>query len=161
MAAHVFWAMHFLSNVSALHHQSPTRNPTATRECRHGIHRRHCHCKKTIEDHQVRIKEVFECFREAGSKMRAEKCDFMPTKTKYLGRVVSAEGIKPGPEAVAKIQEWTPPRNKEEFQSFLGFANYYRTTFLSTLPKWNPCRSYSERISNSIGTRNTRRLLTQ
>ena len=45
---------------------------------------------------------------------------------KYLGRVVSAEGIKPDPEAVAKIQEWLPPRNKEELQSFLRFANYYR-----------------------------------
>ena len=81
---------------------------------------------KTIEDHLERIREVFECLREAGFKMRAEKCDFMCTETKYLGRVVSAEGIKPDPAAVSKIQEWMPPRNKEELQSFLGFANYYR-----------------------------------
>ena len=58
--------------------------------------------------------------------MRAEKCDFMRTETKYFVRVVSAEGIKPDPAAVSKIQEWMPPRNKEELQSFLGFANYYR-----------------------------------
>ena len=45
-------------------------------------------------------------------------------ETKYLGRVVSAEGIKPDPEAVTKIQEWTSPRNKVELQSFLGFANF-------------------------------------
>ena len=81
---------------------------------------------ETIEDHIERIREVFECLREAGFKMRAEKCDFMRTETKYLGRVVSAEGIKPDPEAVTKIQEWMSPRNKEELQSFLGFANYYR-----------------------------------
>ena len=81
---------------------------------------------ETIEDHIMRIKEVFECLREAGFKMRAEKCDFMRTETKYLGRIVSADGIKPDPEAVTKIQEWLPPRNKEELQSFLGFANYYR-----------------------------------
>ena len=81
---------------------------------------------ETIEDHLDRIREVFECLREAGFKMRAEKCDFMRTETKYLGRVVSAEGIKPDPAAVSKIQEWMPPRNKEELQSFLGFANYYR-----------------------------------
>ena len=79
-----------------------------------------------VEDHIARIKEMFECLREAGFKMRAEKCDFMRTETKYLGLVVSAEGIKPDPEAVVKIQEWSPPRNKEELQSFLGFANYYR-----------------------------------
>ena len=69
---------------------------------------------------------MFECLRETGFKMRAEKSDFMRTETKYLGRVVSAGGIKPDPEAVVKIQEWMRPRNKEELQSFLGFANYYR-----------------------------------
>ena len=81
---------------------------------------------ETIEDHIARIKEVFECLREAGFKMRAEKCDFMRTETKYLERVVSSEGIKPDPEAAIKIQEWMPPRSREELQSFLGFANYYR-----------------------------------
>ena len=81
---------------------------------------------ETIEDHIKRIKEVFESLREAGFKIRAEKCDFMRTETKYLGRIVSADGIKPDPDAVAKIREWLPPRNKEELQSFLGFANYYR-----------------------------------
>ena len=81
---------------------------------------------ETIEEHIARIKEVFECLREAGFKMRAEKCDFMRTETKYLGRVVSSDGIKPDPEAVIKIQEWMPPRSREELQSFLGFANYYR-----------------------------------
>ena len=81
---------------------------------------------ETIEDHIMKIKEVFECLREAGFKMRAQKCDFMRTKTKYLGRIVSADGIKPNPEAVAKFQESLPPRDKEELQSFLGFAHYYR-----------------------------------
>ena len=60
---------------------------------------------ETIEDHLERIREVFKCLREAGFKMRAEKCDFMRTETKYLGRVVSSEGIKPDPAAVSKVQE--------------------------------------------------------
>ena len=37
--------------------------------------------------------------------MGAEKCDFMRTEINYLGRVVSAEGMKPDPAAVGKIQE--------------------------------------------------------
>ena len=81
---------------------------------------------ETIEDHITRIKVVIECLTEAGFKMRAKEGDFMRTETKYLGRVVSAGGIKPDPEAVVKIQEWMPPKNLEELQSFLGFANYYR-----------------------------------
>ena len=58
--------------------------------------------------------------------MRAEKCEFMRTEPKCLGRVMSAEGIKPDPAVLSKIQEWMPPRNKEELQSFLVFANCYR-----------------------------------
>ena len=37
---------------------------------------------ETIEDHIVRMKEVFENLIEAGFKMRAEKCDFMRRETK-------------------------------------------------------------------------------
>ena len=52
-------------------------------------------------------------------------CDFMRTETEYLGRVVSAEGIKSDPEAVSKIQEWMAPRNKEELQCFLFFSRLF------------------------------------
>ena len=55
---------------------------------------------ETIEDHMERFKEVFEFLREAGFKMRVSKCDFMKSEIKYLGRVESAEGIKPDPKAV-------------------------------------------------------------
>ena len=81
---------------------------------------------ETIEDHMDRLREVFQCLREAGFKMRVSKCDFMKSEIKYLGRVVSADGIKPDPKAVTKLKEWDIPRTKTELQSFLGFANYYR-----------------------------------
>ena len=45
---------------------------------------------ETIDDHLMRIREKYECLREASFKMRAEKCDFMRTETKFLGRVLSA-----------------------------------------------------------------------
>ena len=73
---------------------------------------------ETVEDHMTRLREVFDCLREAGSKMRVAKCDFMKSEIKYLGRVV----IK----AFAKLRDWEVPRNKTEIQSFLCFANYYR-----------------------------------
>ena len=49
--------------------------------------------------------------------MRVAKCDFMKSEIKYLGRVVSAEGIKPDPKAVSKLRDWELPRNEN---------NYYR-----------------------------------
>ena len=52
---------------------------------------------ETAEDHMVRLREVFECLREAGFKMSVAKCYFMKSEIKYLGQVVSAEGAKPDP----------------------------------------------------------------
>ena len=75
---------------------------------------------ETVKDHMVRLREVFECLREAGFKTRVVKCDFMESEIKYLGRVVSAEGVKPDLKAVAKLRDWEIPRNKT------GFAKYYR-----------------------------------
>ena len=62
---------------------------------------------ETVEDHMARLREVFECLREAGFKMRVAKYDFMKSEIKYLGRVVSAEGVKPDPKAVAKLHAVT------------------------------------------------------
>ena len=39
---------------------------------------------ETVEDHMIRLREVFECVREAGFKMRVAKCDFMKSEIKYL-----------------------------------------------------------------------------
>ena len=40
--------------------------------------------------HMVRLREVFECLREAGFKMRVAKCDSMKSEIKKLGREVWA-----------------------------------------------------------------------
>ena len=60
---------------------------------------------ETVEDHMSRLREVFECLAEASFKMRVAKCDFMKSGIKYFGRVVSAEGVKPDPKAVAKLRD--------------------------------------------------------
>ena len=90
---------------------------------------------ETVGDHMVRLREVFECLREAGFKMRVAKCDFMKSEIKYMGRVVSAEGMKPDPKTVAKLRDWDIPRSKTEMQSFLGFATCYRE-FIPWLAKF-------------------------
>ena len=73
---------------------------------------------ETVEDHMARLREVFECLREAGFKMRVAICDFMKSEIKYLGRLVSAEGVKPYPKAVAKLRDWEIPRNKRDAKFF-------------------------------------------
>ena len=109
----------------------------------------------------ARLREVFECLSEAGFKMRVAKCDFLKSEIKYLGRVVSAEGVKPDPKAVAKLRDWEIPRNKTEMQSFLGFANYYREFFPGT-PYWShPYTPLPDSTSRSPGVLNSKKHLTK
>ena len=96
---------------------------------------------ETVEDHMVRLREVSNCLRGAGFKMRVAECDFMKSEIKYLGRVVSAEGIEPDPKAVAKLRDWEVPRNKTEMQSYREFIPWHaklvaplQPSLASTLP---------------------------
>ena len=59
---------------------------------------------ETVEHSMVRLREIFECLREAGFTMRVAKCDFMKSETMYLGRSVSAKAVKLDPKALEKLQ---------------------------------------------------------
>ena len=112
---------------------------------------------ETVEDHMARLREVFECLREADLKMRVAKCDFMKSEIKYLGRVVSAEGVKPDPKAVAKLRDWEIPRNKTEMQSFFGIRQLLsRIHSLARQTGRAPaCRHWAKRHIH-VGSRTTK-----
>ncbi|GJP65790.1 hypothetical protein CLOP_g22647, partial [Closterium sp. NIES-67] len=54
------------------------------------------------------------------------KCDFLKQELEFLGHVVSTERVKIDPKKIKTIQEWKPPTNLKELQSFLGFVYYVR-----------------------------------
>ena len=53
------------------------------------------------------------------------KCEFDKSKVQYLGYIISADGIKMNPQKLATIVDWPEPSSVKEFQSFLGFTNFY------------------------------------
>ena len=81
---------------------------------------------RTVQEHLERLREVFDCLRNAGLKIKASKCQFFETEIKFLGRIISDGQIYPDYEAVKPVLEWQAPRNIAQVQSFLGFAGYYR-----------------------------------
>lgn len=44
----------------------------------------------------------------------------------YLGHVFSSEGMKPDPQKISAVKEWTMPTDVSSLCSFLGLASYYR-----------------------------------
>ena len=77
-------------------------------------------------DHQVHVQLVLQRLRNAGLQVDIKKCEFSVTRTRYLGFIVSTEGIEVDPEKVKVVQDWKPPKTVKGVQSFLGFCNFYR-----------------------------------
>lgn len=80
----------------------------------------------TLEEHEDRLLRVLNRLREFGLKLSPEKCKFFQTSVRYLGHIVSENGVETDPEKVATLKSWPIPTNLKTLKSFLGFAGYYR-----------------------------------
>ena len=60
-----------------------------------------------------------------------DKCEFHVTETKYLGLVISTNGIKMDPAKVEAIQNWNTPTCVKDVRAFIGFCNFYRRFVLN------------------------------
>ena len=80
----------------------------------------------TYEEHLQRLEVVFKRLRQHGLKIKPSKCHLLRTECKYLGHVVSAQGVATDPSKTEVIWRWPRPTSERELRSFLGLAGYYR-----------------------------------
>ena len=78
------------------------------------------------DEHLKRLEGVFAKLASAGLKLKPSKCEFFKTRIKYLGHIVSEEGIETDPEKIDSVRKWPTPRTVTDVRSFLGFTNHYR-----------------------------------
>ena len=77
--------------------------------------------------HQIgNLRQVFERLRKAKLKLSPKKCVLFQREVKYLGHVVSGEGISPDPGKIDAVKSWPRPTSVTEVKSFLGLCSYYR-----------------------------------
>ncbi|EFA12120.1 Retrovirus-related Pol polyprotein from transposon 17.6-like Protein [Tribolium castaneum] len=80
----------------------------------------------SLEEHIVRLKEVFERLRNANFKIQLDKSEFLRKEVAYLGHIITPEGVKPNPEKIKAVMKYPIPRTQKEIKSFLGLLGYYR-----------------------------------
>ena len=68
---------------------------------------------------------VFSGLKEFHLKIKPKKFNFFQTSVTFLGHILSAKGISPNPEKVAKVKDWPVPKNPKEVHSFIRLASYY------------------------------------
>lgn len=73
-----------------------------------------------------RLREVFNRLRKFGLKLKGSKCHFFQESVKYLGHIVSKEGVSTDPSKISAVKDWPVPTDVKKLRSFLGFAGYYR-----------------------------------
>ena len=81
---------------------------------------------KNPDDHITRLEGVFEKLAKAGLKLKPSKCEFFHSSLKYLGHIVSKEGIATDPRKIEAFRNWPRPKTVTDVRSFTGFTNYYR-----------------------------------
>ena len=78
------------------------------------------------EEHADHVLQVLRRLHKRGLQVDIDKCEFNTTRVKYLGMIVTTNGIEMDTEKVEAIQKWEAPLSVKDVQAFLGFANFYR-----------------------------------
>ena len=81
---------------------------------------------KTEELHQEHLRMVLQTLREHRLYAKFSKCDFWCREVKFLGHVVTSEGIAVDSSKVEAVLNWQKPKCVFDIRSFLGLAGYYR-----------------------------------
>nr|ABA93462.1 retrotransposon protein, putative, Ty3-gypsy subclass [Oryza sativa Japonica Group] len=81
---------------------------------------------KSKEEHEQHLRLVLEKLKEHQLYAKFSKCDFWLTEVKFLGHVITAQGVAVDPSNVESVTKWTPPKTVSQIRSFLGLAGYYR-----------------------------------
>ena len=81
---------------------------------------------KSKEEHEEHLRLMMELLRKEQLYAKLSKCEFWIREVKFLGHVVSEEGIHVDQSKVESIKEWPIPKTPTEIRQFLGLAGYYR-----------------------------------
>jgi hypothetical protein len=80
----------------------------------------------SFKEHVQQLEEVLSRLGAANLKLKPSKCKLFRNMAKFLGHVVTAEGISTDPGKVKKVAEWPQPTSVSEVRSFMGLATYYQ-----------------------------------
>ena len=76
-------------------------------------------------EHEEHVCKVLQWLQQAGLQADIKKSEFSVKHTKYLGFIISTDGIETDPEKASVIDQWEPPQTVKGVQSFLDFCNFY------------------------------------
>ena len=80
--------------------------------------------EKAQKDRDRRCIALMELCHKLIIKLNAAKLQFKLKELKFMGTIISDQGMKPDPDKVAAITQMQAPENKAAFLRFIGMVNY-------------------------------------
>lgn len=80
----------------------------------------------TFEEHIQHLRAVLNLLQQHDLKLKKSKCTFAQKQLKYLGHVISAQGVATDPRNIEAVRDWPTPDCVKAVRGFLGLAGYYR-----------------------------------
>lgn len=81
---------------------------------------------KSMEEHLMHLRQVFELVQQHQFYVKFSKCYFARHELEFLDHIVSAKCVRTDPTKVAIVQNWPVLQFVKELRSFLGMVGYYR-----------------------------------
>jgi hypothetical protein len=92
---------------------------------------------KSMEDHIVHLKIVFQTLLEYKLFIKFSKCTFAQQQISYMGHIISSKGVSTDPTMTIAMLNWLVPQNFYRAQGILGI-NRLLQEFCSSL--WFYCQ---------------------
>jgi hypothetical protein len=77
-------------------------------------------------EHVQHVRLVLELLAKDQWQVKLSKCLFAQRQLRYLGHIISEQGVATDPAKVEAVLSWPAPVSVKELRSFLGLAGYYR-----------------------------------
>lgn len=106
----------------------------------------------TFQKHIEILTEIFRRIREANLTLNKEKCQFCRPELRYLGYVVSEQGLRVDPDKVQAILDLPVPRSQKEVRQFCGTASWYRRFIPDFATRMYPLTSLLKKRKSFVWT---------
>ena len=73
----------------------------------------------SFQDQLTNLRLVFKKLQSAHLKLSPKKCELFQKEVKYLGHIVSANGVSTDPQKAEAIRFWPEPTSCSDVRSFL------------------------------------------
>ena len=78
------------------------------------------------EDHKLHLCQVLQILETHKLYANAKKCKFGQSSLKYLGHIISYQGVAANNSKIQVMLNWPTPTSLKELRGFLGLTGCYR-----------------------------------